>query len=144
MQEKAAVIYWSATGNTEKMAEAIAEGLKEANVPVEIFQVSEFGTRMIGDYSRIAFGCPSMGAEVLEESDFDPFFTSIEPELVGKKIALFGSYGWGNGEWMADWESRAKNDGAQLFGDKGLIINLTPDDAGIAECAEFGKKFAAF
>ena len=103
---KTAVIFWSGTGNTETMAQAVAEG-----AGAELFSASEF-KGSVSDYDRIAFGCPSMGDEVLEESEFEPFFTEVEGELSGKKIALFGSYGWGNGEWMRNWVERSKNAGA--------------------------------
>ncbi|MDE6035810.1 MAG: flavodoxin [Ruminococcus sp.] len=129
---KSAVIYWSGTGNTEMMAKAIAEG-----AGAELFSVSEFSGN-IADYDRIAFGCSAMGAEVLEEDEFEPFFTSIEGSLSGKTIALFGSYGWGDGEWMRNWEERVKEDGAVLFGDEGLIVNETPSDDDLAKCREFG------
>lgn len=142
--EKVAIIYWSATGNTEVMAKAIMDGIKKAEQEADLFSVSELGSKSLSGYSRLAFGCPSMGAEVLEESEFEPFFTQIEHEIAGKKIALFGSYGWGDGEWMRDWETRVKNDGAVLYGDQGLIINLTPDEAGINKCEEFGRDFATF
>ena len=107
---KAAVIYWSGTGNTEQMAQAIADA-----AGAELFAVSDFSVS-IADYDRIAFGCSAMGDEVLEEDEFEPFFASIEGDLSGKTIALFGSYGWGDGEWMRNWEERAKNDGATLVG----------------------------
>lgn len=142
--EKAAVIFWSATGNTEAMAQAIADGIRKANMEADLFSVSGLGNKSLNEYSRLAFGCPSMGAEVLEESEFEPFFAQIEHEIAGKKVALFGSYGWGDGEWMRDWEERVKNDGAVLYGGEGLIINLTPDDSGIKKCEEFGSGFAAF
>lgn len=142
--EKAIVIYWSATGNTEAMAKAIANGIKRANIEVDLFSVAELGSKSLDSYSRLAFGCPSMGAEVLEESEFEPFFTQIEEEISGKKIALFGSYGWGDGEWMRNWETRVKNDGAVLYSGQGLIINLTPDEASINDCEEFGNGFATF
>lgn len=132
---KTAVIYWSGTGNTEMMAQAIAEG-----AGAELFRVSDF-TGSIADYDRIAFGCSAMGAEVLEEDEFEPFFTSIEDALSGKTIALFGSYGWGDGEWMRNWEDRVKEDGANLFSGEGLIINETPSDDDLAKCTEFGKDF---
>lgn len=141
--EKIAVIYWSATGNTEAMAGAIAEGIRAENVHADLFSVSEFGARSTGEYAKLALGCPSMGAEVLEECEFEPFLCSIEPELAGKKIALFGSFGWGDGEWMRNWEERMKKDGCVLF-ENGLIINLTPDDEGVKRCAEFGGRFAKF
>ena len=133
---KIAVIYWSGTGNTEMMAKAVAEG-----AGAELFAVSEFGGS-ISDYDRIAFGCPSMGAEVLEEDEFEPFFTGIEGELSGKNVALFGSYGWGDGEWMRNWAERVKGDGAVLFNDEGLIVNETPSDDDLANCKAFGENFA--
>ena len=133
---KAAVIYWSGTGNTEQMANAIAEG-----AGAELFNVSDF-TGDIADYDRIAFGCSAMGDEVLEESEFEPFFTAIEGALSGKTIALFGSYGWGDGQWMRDWCERAKEDGAQLFSDEGLVCNETPDDDVQAACRKLGADLA--
>lgn len=142
--EKAAVIYWSATGNTEAMAKSIAAGIRKFNMEVDVYTVPELRGKSLDGYTKLAFGCPSMGAEVLEESEFEPFFTQIEQDIAGMKIALFGSYGWGNGEWMRDWETRVRNGGAQLYCDKGLIINLTPDDADTIKCEEFGTGFAGF
>ncbi|SDB08682.1 flavodoxin, short chain [Ruminococcaceae bacterium FB2012] len=133
---KTAVIYWSSTGNTEAMAKAIAEA-----AGAELFAVSEFSGK-ISDYDRVAFGCSAMGAEELDDSEFEPFFASVEGELSGKKIALFGSYGWGDGEWMRNWAERAKTDGAEIIGGEGLIINETPDADGLAKCAELGKALA--
>ena len=133
---KNAVIYWSGTGNTEMMAKAIAEG-----AGADLFTVSEFSGN-VADYDRIAFGCAAMGAEVLEEDEFEPFFSSIEGSLSGKTIALFGSYGWGDGEWMRNWEERVKADGAVLFGNEGLIVNETPSDDDLAKCREFGENLA--
>ncbi len=133
---KTAVIYWSGTGNTEMMAKAIAEG-----AGADLFAVSEFSGN-IADYDRIAFGCAAMGAEVLEEDEFEPFFAAIEGSLSGKTVALFGSYGWGDGEWMRNWEERVKADGAVLFGDEGLIVNETPSDDDLAKCKELGANLA--
>ena len=129
---KTAVIFWSGTGNTEQMAGAVAEG-----AGAELFSVSEFNGS-VADYDRLAFGCPSMGDEVLEESEFEPFFTSVESQLSGKKIALFGSYGWGDGEWMRNWVKRAKAAGADVVNGEGLIINDAPDADGIASCKALG------
>ena len=131
---KAAVIYWSGTGNTEQMAQAIADA-----AGAELFAVSDF-SGSIADYDRIAFGCSAMGDEVLEESEFEPFFADVEGSLSGKKVALFGSYGWGDGQWMRDWQDRVSGDGAQLF-EEGLMANGAPDEA---ECEAFGKRFSAF
>lgn len=130
---KTAVIYWSGTGNTEAMAKKIAEG---ANA--DLFAVSEFSGN-IEDYDRIAFGCAAMGSEELEESEFEPFFSGIEGKLSGKTVALFGSYGWGDGEWMRVWQDRVTADGAVLFGGEGLIINETPSDDDLEKCKDFGK-----
>ncbi|MGN0182711.1 MAG: flavodoxin [Candidatus Ornithomonoglobus sp.] len=133
---KTAVIYWSGTGNTEAMAAAVAEG-----AGAELFSVSEF-KGSIADYDAVAFGCPAMGSEVLEEDEFEPFFAVIESQLSGKKVALFGSYGWGDGEWMRTWEERVKSNGAVLAGGEGLIVNETPDDDALAQCKALGKKLA--
>ena len=133
---KTAVIYWSSTGNTEAMAKAIAEAAGS-----ELFSVSDFKGK-ISDYDRVAFGCSAMGAEELDDSEFEPFFASVESELSGKKIALFGSYGWGDGEWMRNWAERVKKDGAEIIGGEGLIINETPNADGLAKCAELGKALA--
>lgn len=130
---KAAVIYWSATGNTEAMAKAVAEGAE-----AELFTVSGF-TGSVEDYDAIAFGCPAMGAEVLEEDEFEPFFTNAETKLAGKKVAIFGSYGWGDGEWMRNWEERVKAQGIALVGDAGLMLNEMPDDDGLEQCRALGR-----
>lgn len=130
---KTAVIYWSGTGNTEQMANAIAEA-----AGAELYSVSDFSGD-VADYDRIAFGCSAMGDEVLEESEFEPFFTAIEGALSGKTIALFGSYGWGDGEWMRNWEERVKNDGAVLLNDEGLIVNEVPSDEDLEKCKALGE-----
>lgn len=135
-----AIIYWSATGNTQAMAEAIQEGMKQDGAQVALFTVDQADADMIGQYEKIAFGCPSMGDEVLEESEFEPFFSSVEGKLAGKKVALFGSYGWGDGQWMRDWVERVKGTEANLY-DEGLIMQEEPEtDA----CVSYGKSFAAF
>ena len=133
---KSAVIYWSGTGNTEAMARAVAEG-----AGAELFSVSGFNGS-ITDYDAVAFGCPAMGAETLEESEFEPFFNSVEGQLSDKKVALFGSYGWGDGEWMRLWEERVKADGAVLVNGEGLIVNDAPDDEALEQCRALGKKLA--
>ena len=132
---KAAVIYWSGTGNTEQMANAIAEG-----AGAELFSVSDF-TGDIADYDRIAFGCSAMGDEVLEESEFEPFFTAIEGALSGKTIALFGSYGWGDGEWMRTWEEGCASAGIRLAADS-VTCCEAPDDAALDACRALGKELA--
>ena len=130
---KTAVIYWSGTGNTEAMAKAVAE-----SAGAELFTVSEFSGN-VEDYDAVAFGCPAMGAEMLEEDEFEPFFTEIEGRLSGKKVGLFGSYGWGDGEWMRNWETRVESDGAVLAGGEGVIANDAPSDDDLEKCRALGK-----
>jgi len=139
---KIAVIYWSGTGNTEIMAEAILEGLKAGGAEASLFKVGDFDASTISSYDKIAFGCPAMGAEELEPDEFEPFYASIEGQLSGKDIALFGSYEWAEGEWMKTWQDRAKNSGAKVFKGEGLIIYDKPDDEGVAKCKAFGEDFA--
>lgn len=138
---KIAVVYWSGTGNTETMAECVANGAKEAGAEVTSFTAAEFTPDKMDEFDAIAFGCPSMGAEVLEESEFEPMFSSCEAKLNGKKIALFGSYGWGDGEWMRDWDETCKNAGAVMACDF-VICNEAPDADGQSECAALGKALA--
>ena len=137
--DKIAVIYWSGTGNTEAMANAIAEGIKSAGGEADVFAVSDFAVDTFDSYKKVALGCSAMGDEVLEEAEFEPFFCDIEGKLGDKKVALFGSYGWGDGKWMRDWEERVP--GAYLFAE-GLMVNGMPAGATKDECVEFGKKFA--
>lgn len=130
---KTGVIFWSGTGNTEAMAKAVAEGANTEAVNVSDFRGS------IADYDALAFGCPAMGEEVLEEAEFEPFFAGIEADLSGKKVAVFGSYGWGDGQWMRDWEERVKSNGAVLVAD-GLICNEAPDDDMLGKCKALGAE----
>ncbi len=135
---KVAVVYWSGTGNTEAMAEAVADGIREKGGEAVILIAGEFDRSMIEDYDSIAFGCPSMGDEELEESEFAPMFESCEPDLAGKKIALFGSYGWGDGEWMRKWDKTCKKAGA-VFACDFVICNDAPDDDAVEKCRGLGK-----
>lgn len=135
---KIAVVYWSGTGNTQAMAEAVAEGASQAGAEVTVFEAVDFSPKQMGAFDAVAFGCPSMGAEQLEESEFAPMFTECEPMLSGKKIALFGSYGWGDGEWMRNWEQTCTADGAMLACDS-VICNEAPDEDGVEACKMLGK-----
>ncbi|MBQ8306301.1 MAG: flavodoxin [Blautia sp.] len=139
---KAAVIYWSSTGNTEAMAKAVFEGAKDAGADVELFEVTEISADAAAKYDALALGCPAMGDEQLEEGDFEPFFTDLEKKIGGKSLVLFGSYDWGDGDWMRTWYDRCKSAGAALLTDEGLICNNTPDDDGLAACKELGAKLA--
>ena len=135
---KVAIVYWSGTGNTEAMANYVAEGVKKAGGEADLFTSAEFGADKAGEYDRIAFGCPSMGAEQLEESEFQPMFDEVSPVLSGKKIALFGSYGWGDGEWMRSWEKDCGDAGLNLVCES-VICTETPDDAALEACRALGK-----
>ena len=135
---KVAVVYWSGTGNTEAMAMAVAEGAKGKGAEVSVITAAEFSPEQVGEYSAIAFGCPSMGSEELEESEFAPMFEGCEPKLKGKKIALFGSYGWGDGEWMRTWEETCRGDGAELVCEP-VICNEAPDEDALSACQALGK-----
>ena len=140
--KKAAVIYWSGTGNTEAMANAVAEGMRQAGAECSVLTSADVTADTVAALEAVALGCPAMGAEQLEESEFEPMFAGLEGSLNGKKVALFGSYGWGDGQWMRDWCERAKEDGAQLFSDEGLICNETPDDDVQAACRKLGADLA--
>lgn len=135
---KSAVIYWSGTGNTELMAQYISSGLTEVGAESEIFSVADAQNISLEDYDLLVFGCPAMGAEVLEEDEFEPYFSGIENSLSGKNIALFGSYGWGDGEWMRNWQDRVSALDANLKAD-GLIACGEPDES---ECKDFAKSIA--
>ena len=141
---KIAVIYWSGTGNTEAMADLVANAAAAAGASVDKFTASEFNVASAGDYTGFALGCPAMGAEQLEESEFEPMFSDLEGSLNGKKIALFGSYGWGDGQWMRDWVERAQGDGAQVLNGEGLICNEAPDEDVQAACRKLGADLAAW
>lgn len=137
---KISVVYWSGTGNTEKMAAAVCDGAKKGGAETELMTVSE-ATADVLNSDVILFGCPAMGAEELEEGEFEPFFSGIEGKLGGKKVGLFGSYGWGDGEWMRNWEDRVKSAGATFISD-GVIVNNEPDEVALSECEELGEKAA--
>ena len=138
--EKIAIVYWSGTGNTESMAGFVKEGVEGAGAEADIFTASDFSVDLAATYHKIAFGCPSMGDEQLEESEFEPMFSSIESSLSGKKVALFGSYGWGDGEWMRSWEQTVSADGAKLVGS--TIANEAPDDEAAESCRALGASLA--
>lgn len=138
---KVAVVFWSGTGNTEAMAEKVAEGAKAAGAEVSVLTASEFEAAKLDEFDAAAFGCPSMGAEQLEEDEFEPVFAECEGKLNGKKIALFGSYGWGDGEWMRSWEETCQGDGAVLACDS-VICNGAPEAEAQEQCVALGKALA--
>ena len=141
---KIAIVYWSGTGNTETMANCIAEGVREAGGEAELMGPTEFSATRFSEFSAVAFGCPAMGSEVLEEEAFEPMFAGLEGSLGGKRIALFGSYGWGDGQWMRDWCARCENAGAMLLDEQGLTVNEAPDAQGQEVCRALGRRLAAW
>lgn len=138
---KTAIVYWSGTGNTAAMAHFAAEGAKSAGADVSVFTADEFSADKINDFDSLAFGCPSMGCEQLEESEFEPLFDSCKSSLKGKNVALFGSYGWGDGEWMRTWEDDCKSLGANLVCDS-VICNDAPDSDAEQQCKSLGAALA--
>lgn len=140
--KKVSIIYWSGTGNTEIMAKAIAEGAKIDEVDVSLLNVSEASVDNVQNSDILALGCPSMGAEVLEEAEMEPFVESIQSIVKGKKLALFGSYGWGDGEWMRNWVERMESYGAELIDDEGLMANYEPNEEVLSNCKELGERLA--
>jgi len=138
---KVAVVYWSGTGNTEAMASAVVDGVREGGAKAELFTASEFDASMLSSFDAVAFGCPSMGSEQLEDSEFEPMFNSCESDLGGKKIALFGSYGWGDGEWMRSWEKDCDDAGINLVCES-VICQETPDGDTLEACRAMGKLLA--
>ena len=140
---KVNVVYWSQSGNTQAMAEAVGKGAADAGAEVSVVYVGDASVNDLKDCKAFALGCPAMGAEVLEESEMDPFVADVESICGGKTIGLFGSYGWGDGQWMREWTERVTGEGATVVNGEGLICQETPDDAMIEECKNLGKALAA-
>lgn len=137
------VVYWSQTDNTEAMAQAVAQGIEEAGKKAKLAEVSAVSAADLKDAKAFALGCPAMGAEVIEEDEMEPFVAEVEGFASGKTIGLFGSYGWGDGQWMRDWEDRMKAAGAEVACGEGIITQETPDDDALVKCKELGKTLAA-
>lgn len=134
------IVYYSASGNTEKMANLIAEGIVNGGKSAEVINVSNANANIFDNEEIVILGCPAMGDEVLEENEFEPFVEEISSKISGKKVALFGSYGWGDGQWMRDWQERMESLGCTLI-DDGLIIQYEPEDNS-SECIELGMTIA--
>ncbi|MDR1924012.1 MAG: flavodoxin [Planctomycetaceae bacterium] len=135
---KVSIIYWSGTGNTEAMANLIKEGVVSTGAEVVIKPVGDAAESDVTDVDIAFLGCPSMGDETLEDSEFEPFISKIEKKVAGKKLGLFGSYGWGSGQWMDDWSKRMKDAGAVLIAES-LIVNEAPAGDDVEKCKNFGK-----
>lgn len=138
---KVAVVYWSSTGNTEAMASSVQKGAEEKGAESKLFTCAEFSSDMMDDFDVVAFGCPAMGEEELEEDEFKPLFDSCKDKISGKKIALFGSYEWGDGEWMRTWEENCRESGANLVHDS-VICCETPGPEAVTECETLGAALA--
>ena len=143
IMNKIYVIFWTQGGNTQAMAEAVAEGIREGGKEAEVIYVGSVSADVLKDQPVFALGCPAMGAEVLEESEMEPFVAEVETFASGKKIGLFGSYGWGDGEWMRDWVDRMNGGGATVVGGEGVICQEAPDDEAVNNCKVLGKQLAA-
>lgn len=141
--DKVYVVYWSQTGNTQAMADAIGKGVTDAGKEAVVAFVGEVSIDELKKAKGFALGCPAMGAEVLEEVEFEPFVADLEGFMAGKTVALFGSYGWGDGQWMRDWVDRTSQAGATVLGGEGLMCHETPDASGLADCENLGKQLAA-
>lgn len=135
---KTAIIYWSGTGNTESMAQAVLNGARSINPDTYMGTVSEISSADAAEYDTLIMGCPAMGSEELEETEFEPFFSELERSLNNKNVALFGSYGWGGGEWMRTWEQRVTAAGANLVCGS-IIVNGEPDSGTLEQCSQLGK-----
>ena len=143
IMNKIYVIFWTQGGNTQAMAEAVAEGIREGGKEAEVIYVGSVSADVLKDQPVFALGCPAMGAEVLEESEMEPFVAEVETFASGKKSGLFGSYGWGDGEWMRDWVDRMNGAGATVVGGEGVICQEAPDDEAVNNCKVLGKQLAA-
>ncbi|MCC8076740.1 MAG: flavodoxin [Oscillospiraceae bacterium] len=139
---KVAVVYWSGTGNTEAMAAAVVAGAQGAGADATLFSVAQFGAEKLAEYDAVGFGCPAMGAETLEESEFEPMFQACVAGLSGKRVGLFGSYGWGDGEWMRTWHETCADAGVQFAADD-VICNDAPDDTALSSCKALGAALAS-
>lgn len=141
--DKIQVVYWSQSGNTKAMAEAVGKGIQGAGREADVVFVTGASLDELKNAKSFALGCPAMGAEVLEEADFEPFVCDVEDFAAGKTIALFGSYGWGDGQWMRDWTERMENCGARVVNGEGLICHEAPDASALAECEALGRQLAS-
>ena len=140
--DKIYVVYWSQTGNTEVMAEAVSQDIRESGREVETLNVSQITADTLKEAQAFALGCPAMGDEVLEESEMEPFMEQLDPMISGKQIGLFGSYGWGDGQWMREWQDRVMADGAVVAGGEGVIAQEMPDEDVLAACRNLGRILA--
>ena len=138
------VVFWSQSGNTEAMANAVADGIRKAGKEADVVFVSDASIDELKSAKVFALGCPAMGAEVLEEGEMEPFVSDLEMSVSGKTIGLFGSYGWGDGQWMRDWVDRMTSAGATVVDGEGVICMGAPDADATAQCEALGARLASF
>lgn len=140
--DKIYVVYWSQSGNTQAMAEAVGKGITAGGKEAVILRVEDAPMEELKKANGFALGCPAMGAEVLEESEMEPFVGEVEGFVAGKTLGLFGSYGWGGGQWMDDWVDRMNRNGATVLNGEGVICQEAPDDGALLECEKLGRALA--
>ena len=133
------IAYWSGTGNTAAMAAILGKGIQDGGATAKVVSVEDIKADDLKDYPVFALGCPSMGNETLEETYMEDFVTEVESFASGKKIGLFGSYGWGDGQWMRDWEERMNAAGATVVNGEGVIAHEAPDAEALEACRSLGK-----
>ncbi|MBN1057545.1 flavodoxin [Clostridium botulinum] len=135
------IIYWSGTGNTEAMANLIAKGIEESGIKTEMINISSANVDNLKDENIVVLGCPSMGDEELEGGEFLPFLENVQEDLKNKKVILFGSYGWGDGQWMRSWEEEMTASGVNVALEP-LIVNYAPEGESGEQCIQYGREIA--
>lgn len=136
-----AIVYWSGSGNTEAMAQAVEEGAKNAGAETTVSFVSDTNADDTASFDHIALGCPAMGNEELEEYEFEPFFGELLPKLKGKSVVIFGSYSWNQGDWIENWKQRLDEAGIDLVADPVKAYSY-PDDETLELCRKLGEALA--
>lgn len=136
------IAYWSASGNTEAMAAMVAKGVEAAGGTAKVVEMEQISASDLEKEAVFALGCPAMGDEVLEETVVEPFVAEVEKFASGRKIGLFGSYGWGDGEWMRNWVEQMQSAGAEVLGGEDAICTDSPDDEAEAKLLDLGRKLA--
>ena len=138
---KVAIVYWSGSGNTEAMAQAVEEGAKAAGAETTLCFVSDTTASDVAEFDHIILGCPAMGNEELEEYEFEPFFAELLPQLKGKTVALFGSYAWNEGDWIETWKQRLNDEGIELVAEPVKAYSY-PDEDALTACKSLGEAVA--
>ena len=140
---KVLVVYFSQTGNTEAMAKAVADGVEAAGKEAKLVEAENASAADLEAARVFALGSPATGTEEIDDSYMAPLMDEIEGSLSGKKVLLFGSYDWGDGEFMRSWEEKVTQAGAELVTGAGITANLSPDDAAVEALKKAGEELAA-